>query len=75
MYYHDPDGNIVESQWDALGVEDADDFMISQAYKTNPIGADFSPEELLAKVERGDDMSEFVKRKNVGPRSPADVPQ
>lgn len=75
MYYHDPDGNTVETQWDAMEVEEADYFLISETFKKNPIGADFDPEIILARVERGEDLSEFKERKNVGSRGFVDAPQ
>lgn len=74
MYYHDTDGNILENFYDTMSVPEADEFIKSDAYRTNPIGVDFDPEELLAKADAGEDLSEFVKRKEIGPRDPTSVP-
>ena len=54
MYYHDPDGNIIETQYDTMSVDDADAFLGSEAYVINPIGVDFDPEDLSRRLEAGE---------------------
>jgi catechol-2,3-dioxygenase len=75
VYYHDPDGNIVETQADLMSAGEADDFMRSEAYRKNMIGVDFDPDEWLAAVEKGQDLSEFTQRRDVGHRGPDSVPE
>lgn len=70
MYYKDPDGNSVETQVDNFDTaEDANEFMISELFKVNPIGTDFDPDELLERVRAGVDPKEIKKRVEIGPRS------
>ncbi|KPI45774.1 Biphenyl-2,3-diol 1,2-dioxygenase 3 [Cyphellophora attinorum] len=57
VYYHDPDGNIVETQADLMSAGEADAFMRSEAYRKNMIGVDFDPDQWLAAVEKGQDMT------------------
>ncbi|KAH7336223.1 Glyoxalase/Bleomycin resistance protein/Dihydroxybiphenyl dioxygenase [Rhexocercosporidium sp. MPI-PUGE-AT-0058] len=69
MYYHDPDGNDIETQVDNFAsLEEADAFMKSAEFAENPIGADFEPEELIKRLESGEDEAAIKKRANVGPR-------
>lgn len=75
IYYHDPDGNIIETEYDTLGVQEADDFVASEAYRTNPIGADFDPEEMIQRLESGEELSKLVKRDDIGPRGIDSVPE
>jgi catechol 2,3-dioxygenase-like lactoylglutathione lyase family enzyme len=62
IYYYDPDGHQVETQYDNMGTEDADAFMRSDYFKKNPIGVDFDPELLIERFERGDAMEELIKQ-------------
>lgn len=69
MYYHDPDGNEVETQVDNFdSADEANEYMRTDAFKTNPIGAEFEPEELVRRLQAGEDESEIKKRADVGPR-------
>jgi catechol 2,3-dioxygenase-like lactoylglutathione lyase family enzyme len=61
IYYYDPDGNMVETQYDNMDVSDADAFMRSDYFSKNPIGVDFDPELLIRRFRRGDPLSELVK--------------
>jgi hypothetical protein len=61
IYYYDPDGNMVETQYDNMNVADADAFMRSEYFAMNPIGVDFDPELLIRRFRRGDPSSELVK--------------
>ena len=48
MYYHDPDGNGVELQVDAFATKEAAAaYFDSEAFRENPIGVLFDPEQLL----------------------------
>lgn len=74
-YYQDPDGNRIETQVDVLTGAAADAFMKSAAFGENPIGADFDPEELLGRLESGDeDEAVLVRRADVGRRGLDSVP-
>lgn len=54
MYYHDPDGTGVELQVDAFSTKEAAAaYFDSPAFRENPIGVLFDPEELLRAYEAG----------------------
>jgi len=72
IYYADPDGNKIETQFDNMDCESADAFMQGEYYAKNPIGVDFDPELLCERYERGDPLSELVKQ--TAARLPADAP-
>ena len=70
MYYRDPDGNEVETQVDNFDtVEEMAAFMDGPLYAENPIGTDFDPEELIKRLEAGEDEKIIKKRVEIGPRS------
>ena len=70
MYYRDPDGNQLETQVDNFDTtEEVNAFLASAAFRENPVGADFDPEELLHRVKSGEDHALIKKRAYVGPRS------
>jgi hypothetical protein len=76
IYYHDPDGNILETQYDVFPEsEAADEFMRSPAFEENPIGADFDPEEFIARIQGGESLPSLTKRPDIGPRGIDSVPQ
>lgn len=64
MYYSDPDGNQIETQFDNLDMEDADAFMRGPYFAINPIGVDFDPDVLVERYRRGDPMSELIRQKS-----------
>lgn len=68
IYYQDPDGNKLETQVDNMDPDSATAFMYSEAFAKNPIGADFDPEELIRRIESGEDEASIKKRPDVGPR-------
>ncbi|MCJ1458677.1 hypothetical protein MMC28_009051 [Mycoblastus sanguinarius] len=73
MYYRDPDGNEIETQVDNYeSNEEATEFMRSQQFADNVIGTDFDPEELVRRIESGEDEGLIKKRLEIGKRS--DVP-
>ena len=53
FYYQDPDGNRMEFQVDCLTVEQANAFMLSDAFAANPVGVEIDPETLLAQYRSG----------------------
>lgn len=71
MYYGDPDGNQMELQVDAFeSMDDADAFMRGPHFATNPIGVEYDPEEVLAKIRAGTPGSAFLRRASDLPVSP-----
>ena len=53
LYYQDPDGNRMEFQVDACTVEEANAYMLSDAFAANPIGVAIDPDALLAQYRNG----------------------
>ena len=75
IYYTDPDGNQVEFQVDNYEtVEEAGEFMSTDAFDTNPIGVDFDPEEMLRRIEAGEAEAELKLRPASGPRDVDTIP-
>jgi catechol-2,3-dioxygenase len=63
MYYKDPDGNRIEFQVDNFpDVEAANRWMRSNAFRANPIGVVFDPEDLLARYRAGEPLEKLVER-------------
>lgn len=61
LYYRDPDGNQVELQVDNFSTrERAHAYFTSQAFLDNPIGVEFDPDALLARLEAGVDPAELL---------------
>ena len=70
MYYADPDGNEMETQVDNFDSgEAATEYMNSAAFKENPMGVDFVPEDLIKRLESGEDEAAIKRRPNIGPRT------
>jgi catechol-2,3-dioxygenase len=70
MYYRDPDGNQVECQVDNFDrMDDAVEFINGPEFAVNPIGVDFDPEDLCARLDRGEDERLLKKRPDIGPRT------
>ncbi|KIW90377.1 uncharacterized protein Z519_09022 [Cladophialophora bantiana CBS 173.52] len=70
MYYHDPDGNEIETQIDNFeDNEEATKYMMSPAFVQNPFGVEFNPDDLLFRVRSGEDPASIKKRPDIGPRS------
>jgi catechol-2,3-dioxygenase len=69
LYYNDPDGNMLETQVDNFdSAEEATRYVESPAFSENPIGVDFDPEELIKRIEAGEDDASLKKRAEIGPR-------
>jgi catechol-2,3-dioxygenase len=62
FYYQDPDGNRMEFQVDCLSVEEANAFMLGDAFAANPIGVEIDPEALLAQYRSGTPMERLLVR-------------
>jgi catechol 2,3-dioxygenase-like lactoylglutathione lyase family enzyme len=63
MYYHDPDGNGVELQVDAFATKEAAAaFFDSDAFRENPIGVRFEPEDLVKAFEAGVPEEALMRR-------------
>ncbi len=62
MYYRDVDGNKIETQYDVFATaEGATDF-INRYYAENFMGIVFDPDELAARYEAGEALTDLVKR-------------
>ncbi|MEV7284957.1 VOC family protein [Streptomyces sp. NPDC093252] len=62
MYYADPEGNQIELQVDNFAtVEEGTRFMESDAFRANPIGVPFDPDELLARLAAGEAAEDLVR--------------
>lgn len=62
IYYTDPDGTHVETQYDNLGVEEADAFMRGPYFQVNPIGVHFDPYELKRRYQAGVPLEELIRQ-------------
>lgn len=67
LYYRDPDGNRMEFQVDVGTVEQATAFMESEAFAANPIGVAIDPDELLQRLEDGEDPEVLLRRSSAVP--------
>jgi hypothetical protein len=71
MYYADPDGNQMELQVDAFGSgDDANRYMNGPHFEANPIGVEYDPDEVLARLRAGVPGSTFLQRQSDLPVSP-----
>jgi catechol-2,3-dioxygenase len=69
MYYIDPDGNEFELQVDNFDTPaEAQEFMTSEKFATNPIGVDFQPEEFVKRLRDGDAEGKIKTRPDIGER-------
>lgn len=75
IYYVDPDGNTIETQYDNLDVEAADAFMRGPYFAVNPIGVDFDPEVLIARYLRGDALEELIRQGSALPPAGTTLPR
>jgi catechol-2,3-dioxygenase len=64
IYYADPDGNQLETHVDTF-----DNLEDSSEFAENPIGVEFDPEDLIKRLQSGEDVAAIRKRPNIGPRS------
>lgn len=74
LYYADPDGNQLEFQVENFEtVEESTKFFYSAAFAENPIGVEFDPEEMLARVRAGEPEDALKRRPDDGGRGLADI--
>jgi catechol-2,3-dioxygenase len=59
-YYRDPDGNQVETQVDALSMEEADAFISGPLFAENPIGIDVDMDALVARWRNGESAASIL---------------
>ena len=62
IYYHDPDGNMVELQIDNLAPTEATEYMRGEEYSRDPLGPSFEPDAMLAALHAGIPVSELTTR-------------
>jgi catechol-2,3-dioxygenase len=62
IYYHDPDGVMVELFVDNLTVELSIETMDSEAFQRNPVGVPFDPAALLARYRAGEPLEELMRQ-------------
>lgn len=63
LYYADPDGNQMEFQTDSYtDNEEATGFMNGPGFGANPIGVEFDPEEMLARLQAGESEASLLLR-------------
>ena len=65
-YYRDPDGNQVETQFDSMSLEAADEFMAGPLFAANPIGIDVDFEALNARRKAGDSITSITDYATAG---------
>jgi catechol 2,3-dioxygenase-like lactoylglutathione lyase family enzyme len=62
MYYRDPDNNRVELQIDNFATEgECQAYFQSQAFKENPVGVTYDPDDLCRRYEAGEPISELLR--------------
>ena len=74
IYYADPDYNQLELQVENFNnVEESTAFFFSDAFAENPIGTEFDPADLLARLRAGEAEVDLKRRPDVGPKGLSDV--
>lgn len=64
LYYADPDGNQMEFQSDCFRTnEEANGFMYGPHFELNPIGVEFDPEQLIARLRAGEKEADLLPRR------------
>ena len=61
LYYHDPDQNRIELQVDNFADMTEATTLMQEQFSINPIGAEFDPDELLARLRAGVDPAELIR--------------
>jgi catechol-2,3-dioxygenase len=61
LYYHDPDQNRIELQVDNFADMTEATTLMREQFSINPIGAEFDPDELLARLRAGVDPAELIR--------------
>lgn len=65
-YYRDPDGNQVETQFDSMTMEQADEFMSGPLFAANPIGIDVDFDALIARWKSGESEASIIDYATAG---------
>ncbi|KAH8816608.1 Glyoxalase/Bleomycin resistance protein/Dihydroxybiphenyl dioxygenase [Xylogone sp. PMI_703] len=68
MYYHDPDGNEIETQVDCFDDPNEATRFMEETFVENPIGVDYNPEDLVKRLQLGESHASIKKRLDIGPR-------
>ena len=62
MYYRDPDNNRVELQIDNFATEaECQAYFRSKAFRDNPVGVTYDPEDLCRRYEAGEPIAELLR--------------
>jgi catechol 2,3-dioxygenase-like lactoylglutathione lyase family enzyme len=62
LYYRDPDNNRVELQIDNFATEaECQAYFQSQAFRENPVGVTYDPEDLCRRYEAGEPVAELLR--------------
>ncbi len=61
LYYHDPDQNRIELQVDNFADMNDATTLMQEQFSINPVGEEFDPNELLARLRSGVDAAELVR--------------
>src|SRR5229473_6672593 len=61
LYYHDPDHNRIELQVDNFADMTEATTLMQEQFSINPVGEEFDPEDLLARLRSGVDPAELVR--------------
>jgi catechol 2,3-dioxygenase-like lactoylglutathione lyase family enzyme len=68
LYYHDPDKNRIELQVDNFADMTEATALMQEQFSINPVGVEFDPEEMLARLRSGANPDELVRpTRNPGP--------
>lgn len=62
IYYQDPDGMMVETQYDNMDNDAADAFMNGPYFAINPLGVDFDPVLLTRRYEEGWPLQDLLRQ-------------
>lgn len=74
LYYADPDANQLELQVENYPtVAESTAFFFSEEFAENPIGVQFDPEDLIARLKAGEPERDLVKRPRIGAQGLDDV--
>lgn len=65
-YYRDPDGNQVETQYDSMTMEEADEFMNGPLFAANPIGINVDFDVLSERYRNGASVESIVDYATAG---------
>lgn len=64
LYFEDPDGNHIELQIDNFATEaDLEKWFASGDFEKNPIGTTVDPDELLERMNAGEEFTDLVRQR------------